>query len=63
MWTSIWKAVATLISGPRRPLIFFEGAPNFGFNNGTVNVTLAATRHLVSDEVPSSDIVAVGYLR
>jgi hypothetical protein len=24
------------------PYIFFEGAPNFGFANGVVNVTLAA---------------------
>jgi hypothetical protein len=24
------------------PYIFFEGAPNFGFANGIVNVTLAA---------------------
>ena len=27
--------------------LFFEGAPNFGFVNGVVNVTLAATRHLM----------------
>ena len=45
------------------PYIFFEGAPNFGFANGIVNVTLVATRHLIKDEVPSSDIVAVAYLR
>lgn len=45
------------------PYIFFEGAPNFGFNNGIVNVTLAATRHLLRDGAPSSDIVAVAYLR
>jgi hypothetical protein len=28
------------------PFIFFKGAPNFGFANGVVNITLAATRHL-----------------
>jgi hypothetical protein len=45
------------------PYIFFEGAPNFGFANGVVNVTLAATRHLIKDGAPFSDIVAVAHLR
>jgi hypothetical protein len=29
------------------PYIYFEGAPNFGFTNGIINVTLAAHRHLL----------------
>src|SRR4029453_6514907 len=40
------------------PYIFFEGAPNFGFANGVVNVTLAATRHLIKDGAPFSDLVS-----
>ena len=45
------------------PFIFFDGAPNFGFANGTVNVTLAAARHLVKDGVSVTDAVAVAHLR
>ena len=45
------------------PYIFFEGVPTFGFNNGIVNVTLAATRHLLKEGLPASDVVAVAYLR
>jgi hypothetical protein len=45
------------------PYIFFEGAPNFGFANGVVNVTLAAGRHLLKEGVAVTDFVAVGYLR
>jgi hypothetical protein len=45
------------------PFVFFEGAPNFGFLNGVVNVTLATTKHLIKDGVAVSDIVAVAHLR
>jgi hypothetical protein len=45
------------------PFVFFEGAPNFGFVNGVVNVTLAASRHLIKDGAVVSDIVAVAHLR
>jgi hypothetical protein len=45
------------------PYIFFEGAPSFGFANGIVNVTLAASRHLMKDGVVASDVVAVAHLR
>jgi hypothetical protein len=45
------------------PFIFFEGAPSFGNNNGVVNITLAANRHLLKDGLVASDVVAVGYLR
>jgi hypothetical protein len=53
----------TIIDTGVAPYIFFDGAPNFGFANGIVNVTLATGRHLLKDGVPTSDIVAVGYLR
>jgi hypothetical protein len=39
------------------PYIYFEGAPNFGFTNGIINVTLAATRHLLRDGAPVRDVV------
>ena len=45
------------------PHIFFEGAPNFGFANGIVNITLAATRHLIKDGAAFSDIVDVAHRR
>ena len=45
------------------PFLFFEGAPNFGFRSGVVNVTLVAARHIIKEGAASSDIVAVAYLR
>jgi hypothetical protein len=45
------------------PIVFFDGAPNFGFNNGIVNVTLAAVKYLAQQEGVTKDIVAVTHLR
>jgi hypothetical protein len=45
------------------PIIFFDGASNFGNFNGIVNVTLAASRHLMTDGQVTSDAVAVAFLR
>jgi hypothetical protein len=45
------------------PFIFFEGVPNLGFNNGVVNLTLAAGRHLMTDGISATDFVAVAHLR
>jgi hypothetical protein len=45
------------------PFIFFEGAPNFGFANGIVNVTLGAARHLVKNGESVTDAVAMAHLR
>ena len=45
------------------PIIYFEGAPNFGNNHGIVNVTLAAARHVLEGEQIASDVIAVAYLR
>jgi hypothetical protein len=55
------KLLLQILASP--PYIFFEGAPNFGFANGIVNITLAATRHLIQDGAAFSDIVAVAHLR
>ena len=45
------------------PYIYFEGAPNFGFTNGIINITLAANRHLLKDGAPVRDVVATAHLR
>ena len=45
------------------PYIYFEGAPNFGFTKGVINVTLAANRHLLTDGAPVRDVVATAHLR
>jgi hypothetical protein len=53
----------TVADAGQAPFIFFEGAPNFGFTNGVVNVTLAAARHLVKDGASVTEAVAVAHLR
>jgi hypothetical protein len=46
------------------PVLYFEGAPNFGCNNSVVNVTLAVSRHLANSKGGiNADVVAVAYLR
>jgi hypothetical protein len=43
--------------------VFFEGAQSSGFANGIVNITLAASRHLMKDGISVTDAVAVAHLR
>jgi len=45
------------------PIVYFEGAPNFGNANGTINVTLAVARYLPEGSQIASDLVAVASLR
>jgi len=45
------------------PIIYFEGAPNFGNNNGIINITLAAARHMLDGDEVTFDAVAVAFLR
>jgi hypothetical protein len=45
------------------PYVYFEGAPNFGFVNGIIGITLAANRHLLRDGDPVTDAVAIAHLR
>jgi hypothetical protein len=46
------------------PVVYFEGAANFGCNNGIANVTLAAARYLATDEGGvAMDVIAVAHLR
>lgn len=48
---------------PHAPIVYFEGAPTFGCNNGIVNVTLAASRNLLDGTAVVHDVVAVASLR
>ena len=49
---------------PHAPIIYFEGAPNFGINNGIVNVTLAVVRNLPDGQGGvAQDVVAIAHLR
>jgi len=45
------------------PYVYIEGAPNFGFVNGIISITLAANRHLLRDGAPVTDAVAIAHLR
>jgi len=45
------------------PIIYFDGAPNFGNASGIVNVTLAAARHLPNGDQIDTDVIAVAFLR
>ena len=45
------------------PYIYFEGAPNFGFMHGIINITIAANRHLLRDGAPVADAMAIAHLR
>lgn len=52
------------VTDPRNaPLIYFEGAPNFGANNGMINVTLAVNRYLLNPSGVAVDVVAAAHLR
>lgn len=49
---------------PHAPIIYFEGAPNFGNRNGIINISLVAVRHVASNNAaPNADIVVVADLR
>jgi hypothetical protein len=53
-----------VVDAPHAPIIYFDGAPNFGNNNGIVNVTLATSRHLGNAAGGvTSDVLAVAHLR
>jgi hypothetical protein len=46
------------------PIVYFEGAPNFGINNGIINVTLAVARNLPDGQGGvAQDAIAIAYLR
>jgi hypothetical protein len=45
------------------PFLYFDGAPNFGVNNGIVNVTLEAVRFSAINQQIVPDRVIVAHLR
>ena len=46
------------------PVLYFEGAPNFGCNNGIINVTIAVSRHLANGKGGvDADVVAAAFLK
>jgi hypothetical protein len=47
------------------PIVYFDGATNFGWNNGIVNVTLAANRYLPDTASGGvvGDVIIVSHLR
>lgn len=45
------------------PFLYFDGAPNFGFHNGIVNVTLEAVRFSAVEHEIIPDRVIVAHLR
>lgn len=52
------------VTDPRNaPIVFFEGASNFGVANGIVNVTLALNRHLARPTEIAVDAIAAAHLR
>ena len=45
------------------PIVFFDGADNFGTYGGIVHVTLSALRHLPGEESVDVDGIVVAFLR
>lgn len=48
---------------PHAPFIFYEIAPAYGYTNGVVNLTLAATRTWIGPDGIVNDHVVTAYLR
>jgi hypothetical protein len=46
------------------PIIYFDGAPNYGSNAGVISLTLAMARYLATDDGGvATDIIATAHLR
>lgn len=56
-------AAVEVIDAAHAPVIYFDGAPNFGASHGLVTVTLAFVRHLASSQSVHTDVVATAHLR
>lgn len=53
----------TVLDVHHAPVIYFDGAPNWGIGNGIANITLAFARHLSAPNGVQTDVVACAYLR
>ena len=51
------------IASANAPIIYFDGAPTFGFNEGIANVTLEVVRMKYTNGKVVSDRVTVAHLR
>lgn len=45
------------------PVIYFDGAPNFGNNRGIVNITLAVARQTAKGDGVEMNVSVAAYLR
>ncbi len=55
--------VIPLIENVGAPFLYFDGCPNFGFNDGICNVTLEALRFSAHETLVSRERVQVAHLR
>jgi hypothetical protein len=52
------------IASAHAPFLYFDNAPNFGYNHGIINITLEAVRFMASaGGQPTMDRVIVAHLR
>lgn len=51
------------IASANAPFIYFDGTPNFGINNGVINISLEALRFQPGTEAVIVDRVIVAHLR
>lgn len=58
------KSRGITVTDPRNaPIVYFEGASNYGVANGGVNVTLAFNRHLAKPSEIAVDAIGAAHLR
>lgn len=58
------KGGGITVTDPRNaPIIYFDGASNFGVANGVVNVTLALNRHMAKPSGIEVDVIVAAHLR
>lgn len=58
------KGGGITVTDPRNaPIVYFDGAPNFGVVNGIVNVTLALDRHMAKPSEIEIDVIVAAHLR
>lgn len=55
--------ILAALGGASAPIIFADGVTTYGAQDGFVNVTLQAERHVVLPSGPTSDSVVVAHLR
>lgn len=51
------------IASAHAPFLYFDNTPTFGCQNGIVNITLEAVRHMAVGNTATNDRVVVAHLR